>query len=151
MKKYFWVFIVVFVSFTALIGPSGLWAWRRRRRRRSCSPRNCVLNTYWTTTGRCSRTCGGGRVLQRRTVKTWPYCGGRACPSYNSPQRMRYVSCNTQCCRVNCAWTWNAWSACSGCGISTQTRTVRILRNPSCGGTRCPTIRSETRSCNTGV
>ena len=118
MTKYFWVFLVGFVSFTALLGPSGSWAWRRRR---SCSPRNCVLNTYWTNAGRCSRTCGGGRVLQRKSVRIWPYCGGRACPPYNSPQRVRYGSCNTRCCRVSCIWTWSSWGSCSGCGISRQT------------------------------
>ena len=149
MKKYFWFFFVVFVTFTVLLGPSGSWAWRRRRRRR-CPRRDCVLNN-WANAGGCSRTCGGGRILQRRSIRSGPSCGGRACPPSNSPQRMRYVSCNTQCCRVNCAWTWNSWSACYGCGMSTQTRTVRILRNPSCGGTACPSRRSETRSCNTGV
>ena len=149
MKKHFWFFFVVFVSFTLLMSISDSWAWRRRRRR-WCPRRDCVLN-YWATVGRCTRTCGGGRVMQRRSIRTNPRCGGRACPPYNSAQRLRYVSCNTQCCRVNCVWSWNAWGACSGCGVSTQTRTVRIQRNPSCGGTACPSRRSETRSCNTGV
>jgi len=45
MKKYFWVFLVLFASFTALLGPSGSWAWRRRRRQ-GCNRRDCVLNDW---------------------------------------------------------------------------------------------------------
>ncbi|KAJ7380318.1 hypothetical protein OS493_011040 [Desmophyllum pertusum] len=77
-------------------------------------------------------------------------CGG-TCPSDYSSQRKRSRSCNTQCCPVNCLWTWNSWGACQGCGVSQQTRTVRITRWYKCGGTTCPSRRSETRSCNTGV
>lgn len=150
MKKHFWVFLVLFACLTVLFGPMDSRAWRRRRRRR-CPVRNCILSD-WYNVGSCSRTCGGGRILQRKSIKSYPSCGGWGCPSFNSPSRLRYSSCNTQCCRVNCVWTWSAWGSCSGsCGMSTQTRTVYIQRNPSCGGTACPRKRSETQSCNTGV
>ena len=103
------------------------------------------------TFGSCSKTCGCGYLTQRRNIRTYSRCRGRPCPYSSSPQRYRTVSCNTQCCPVNCLWTWNSWSPCQGCGVSQQTRSISITRNPSCGGTACPSRRSETRSCNTGV
>ena len=153
MRKHFWLCLVVFAFLAALSDLPGSWAWRRRRRRRRwCSRQDCVLN-YWSTTGSCSRSCGGGVVLQQRSIRTSPRCGGSACPSPYSTQRRRYVSCNTQCCRVNCYWSWNSWGRCSAtCGSSaTQTRTIRIIRNPSCGGTSCPSKRSESRRCAQGM
>lgn len=150
MKKDFWTLLFLFAIFIILMGPSGSSAWRRRRRRRRCWRRNCVLYG-WTNSGSCSRTCGSGTILQTRSIQTYPSCGGTACPSAYSSQRRRYVSCNTHCCRVNCAYRWNSWSTCTGCGISTQSRTMTITRSPSCGGTSCPSTRRQTRSCNTGV
>ena len=150
MKKHFWAFLVVFVSCSALIGLPGSWAWRRRRRRRYCYRQDCVYGN-WYTVGGCSRTCGGGRQLYRRGIRTWSSCGGTACVNYYHSYRQKTLACNTQCCRVNCRWIWNAWGRCLGCGRSTQSRTVRILTYPLCGGTACPSKRSETRSCNTGM
>ena len=149
MKKYICTLLFLFAFFIILMGPSS--AWRRRRRRRWCSRQNCVLYSWWTNSGSCSRTCGSGTILQTRGILTYPSCGGTACPSAYSSQRRRWVSCNTHCCRVNCYYTWNSWSTCTGCGISTQSRTMRIIRNPSCGGSSCPSTRRQTRSCNTGV
>ena len=150
MKKYFCALLFLFAFLIILMGPSGSSAWRRRRRRRWCWRRNCVLYG-WTNSGSCSRTCGSGTILQTRSIQTHPSCGGTACPSSYSSQRRRWVSCNTHCCRVNCYYSWNSWSTCRGCGISTQSRTMRIIRSPSCGGTSCPSTRRQTRSCNTGV
>ena len=153
MKKPFYAFLVLFVSLTLLMGPLGSWGWRRRRRRRRryCARQNCVLQSSWTNAGSCSRTCGYGTVLQQRGIQTHPRCGGTSCPSSWSSQRRRYVRCYNRCCPVSCSYTWNSWSSCSGCGMSTQRRTMRIVRNPSCGGTSCPSTRTQTRRCNTGV
>ena len=150
MKKYFWALLFLFAIFIILMGPLGSSAWRRRRRR-WCSRQDCVLSYSWTNSGSCSRTCGSGTILQTKGIRTYPSCGGTSCPSAYSSQRRRYVSCNTHCCRVNCAYRWNSWSTCTGCGISTQSRTMTVTRSPSCGGTSCPSTRRQTRSCNTGV
>ena len=148
MRRFLLVIFLLFVVFCSLIGPSG--SWRRRRRRRRCSRRDCILNS-WAASGSCSKSCGSGYMVQRRSVYRWSSCGGTSCPSYSSSQRYRTVSCNTQCCPVNCQWTWNSWSPCIGCGVSQQSRTMRIIRSNSCGGTACPSSRRQTRSCNTGV
>lgn len=151
MKNFFLVLLLVSAALFALVGLSeSFWRRRRRRRRRSCSRQDCVLYG-WTNFGSCSATCGWGYVTQRKNIRTNPSCGGTQCPSAYSSQRKRTRSCYSGCCRVNCLWTWNSWSSCQGCGMSHQTRTMRISQNPSCGGKACPSKRSETRSCYTGV
>ena len=173
MKNSFLVLLLVSVALFALVGLSESWLrgrrsgrggrgrggrrggrgghGGRRRYRRSCSPRQDCALYDWTAFGSCSKTCGTGYLTQRRNIRTYPRCHGRPCPFSMSPQRYRTISCNTRCCPVNCLWTWNSWSPCQGCGVSHQTRTTSITRNPSCGGTACPSKKSETRSCNTGV
>ena len=155
MRNIFLVFLVVSAFLSTLVDLSLGWSRGRRRRRyvtpasrrrrRSCSPQNCSY--YWYSHGSCSRSCGGGSQSQRLIITRYSSCGGSSCPY----SRYRTTSCNTHCCRVDCAWSWNSWSSCQGCGMSNQTRTMRITRNPSCGGTMCPFIRSQTQNCNTGV
>ena len=133
--------VLLLATFFALF--STPLAWRRRRRRR-CSPRNCSVSG-WSQWSSCSRSCGGGTQARTRYKTASEQCGG-TCPYSMRESR----SCNTQCCRVNCQWQWGPWSSCSGCGMSTQTRRVRVTRPPSCGGTACPTS-PQTRRCNTGA
>lgn len=115
-----------------------------------CTARNCALR-QWTTFGSCSKTCGWGQLVQIRKIKWRSSCGGTPCPPANSQQRYKSVLCYTQCCRVNCSWSWNSWSPCRGCGMSQQTRTITIS-SEKCGGTPCQTlVWGETRSCNTGM
>lgn len=168
MKNSFLVLLLVSVALFALVGLSKSWhpgnwtsgggggrrrrSWYARRRYQYCIGRriDCELHD-WTSFGRCSRTCGTGSLSQQRNIRTRSRCQGLPCPLMNSPQRYRTIPCNTQCCPVNCLWTWNSWSPCQGCGVSHQTRTTSITRNPSCGGTACPSKKSETRISNTGV
>ena len=118
-------------------------SWRRRRRRRCY--RNCTPGNWgrWST---CTRSCSRGTQVRTRGISVAAACGGSC--NYKLSET-RY--CNTQCCRVNCAWSWNSWSPCNGCGMSTKTRTMSITRYPSCRGTSCPSQRSQTISCNTGM
>lgn len=152
MKNFFLVLILASAALFALVGLSEsiFWRRRRRRRRRSCQRQDCVLYD-WTDFGSCSKTCGWGSVNQRRNIKTKSSCSGTPCPSATSPQRKRTRSCHSRCCPVNCLWTWKSWASCLGCGMSQQTRWMRITQNPSCRGTPCPSRRSETRRCFTGV
>ena len=154
MRNFVLAALVVSVVLCALISFSESWLTRRNRRatrRRPCTQRiDCVLGN-WRTYRSCSKTCGSGYSVQQRPVKVWPKCGGRRCPYYYSSQRYRTVSCYTQCCPVNCWWTWNSWSPCQGCGVSQQNRTMRIRRKNTCGGNACPSSKSQSRSCNTGM
>ena len=114
--------------------------WRRRRRRR------CVYcQVGWGSWSACSATCGSSGTRTRRgRITRWPTCG--SCP--NLVQR---IPCNRKCCPVPCSYSWGSWSPCRGCGWSTQSRTTTIHRHPSCGGRACPTTRSQSQRCNTGV
>lgn len=119
-------------------------SWRLKRRRR-CLKRNCIPQSWarrpWNI---CTKSCGTGIQYRTRGIAVSAMCGG----SCNAALRQtRY--CNTHCCPSSCTWSWNAWSPCSGCGVSTQTRTLLVTRNPSCGGTACPSTQNQTRSCNT--
>ena len=131
--------LVLFASFFLCSVDS----WRRRRRRRCY--RNCTPGGWslWTT---CSRSCGTGTQYRTRGISVSAQCGGTCNVA------LKEVSyCNRHSCPVHCWWSWNAWSRCTGCGISQQTRTMRIFRYPSFWGTACPSQRSQTRSCSTGV
>ena len=121
-------------------------SWRRRRRRRCV--RDCVLGNWqpWST---CTKSCATGTQHRTRGIAVPNICGGKPCSGALKESR----HCNTNCCPVNCIWNWDAWSPpCSqGCGTFTQKRSLVITRNPRCSGMACPTTRTQTRSCNTGV
>lgn len=132
--------------FSALLLLSALFcsveSWRRRRRRRCY--RNCTPQSWapWST---CSRSCGTGTQTRRRGIAVPAICGGTCNVALQETKL-----CVTQ--NVNCGWSWNGWAPCSAtCGMSTQARTMRITQRPICGGTACPTIQIQTRSCNTGA
>ena len=118
-------------------------SWRRRRRRRCY--RNCTPGS-WSGWNTCTKSCGRGTQYRTRGITVPAICGGTCNHALKETR-----NCNTQCCPVNCAWSWNAWGPCSGCGISTKTRTIRIKQNPRCGGTSCSSVKSQTVSCDTGV
>ena len=123
---------------------SSVESWRRRRRRRCY--RNCSPESWgpWST---CSKSCGTrGTQVRKRGIAVPAICGGSCNVALRETRR-----CNTHCCPVSCAWKWNGWSACQGCGMSNQMRTMQITQKPSCGGTACPITQSQTRSCDTGV
>lgn len=113
-----------------------------KRRRRSCSPSNCRVSS-WSSWSTCSRSCGSGTQGRARVKTVGESCGGSC--SYKL-QETRV--CNTNCCPVNCVYSWGSWSACKGCGKSTQSRSPSIRVRPSCGGRSCPG--KQTRSCDTG-
>ncbi|XP_048583508.1 protocadherin Fat 4 isoform X2 [Nematostella vectensis] len=138
-------FIALFLGIFILLGlGSQTFAFWFRRRRRSCSPRNCDVS-QWSSWGDCSSHCGGGTQIRTRRITTPASCGG-GCPSYSFQDIRR---CNTQCCPVDCAFGWSQWSPCVGCGKSTQSRFPIVYRQPSCGGRSCPA--RESRNCDTGV
>lgn len=130
-------FSVVFLLLLCLDQTEG---WRRRRRRR------CVYCAVaWGSWSSCSASCGThGTRTRRGRVTRWPTCG--SCPPLVQRQ-----PCNRKCCPIPCLYSWSAWSPCRGCGWSTQSRSMIIRRNPQCGGRPCPSQRSQTQRCNTGL
>ena len=121
--------------------PLDAW-WRRRRRR--CPTTNCEVSS-WSAWNRCSSSCGlSGTQRRSRYVTRTQSCGG-SCYSLSETR-----VCYPGCCPQNCNWYWANWGACQGCGWGTRNRVVVITRNPSCGGSACPSSRTQSSSCNTG-
>lgn len=119
-------------------------AWGRRRRRRRCYRRNCVMSA-WSSWSRCSATCGYyGRKTRTRRILGYAYCGDSCYSTYNT------ASCPWTCCPIGCSYSWTSWSSCSAtCRYGTRQRRTLVWRNPSCGGSSCPTS-PQTQTCYSG-
>ena len=117
-----------------------------RRRRRSCTPRNCQVS-HWSSWNPCSTNqCGQqGSQSRSRTVVSSPGCGGAQCPNLHETQQ-----CNGST-PINCQVSlWSLWSGCSAdkCGQQgTQNRSRTVVSSKNCGGAQCPDLH-EARHCN---
>ena len=130
----------LFLAFSVLFSLSSAW-WSRRRR--SCSAVNCRVSS-WTSWSTCTRTCGSGLTTRTRRKTVTESCGGGC--AYHLKETK---TCNSNCCPVNCLYSWSSWGPCLGCGISSHSRSPIITRYSSCNGRSCPN--KETKSCNTNV
>jgi hypothetical protein len=105
---------------------------------------NKLCSKGWTVNswGKCSKTCGGGKMT--RSV----YCqAGYDCSMYKKP--IASQSCNTQKCKGD--WVKGSWSRCSAtaCGTSgKQTRSVYCPSHLDCSGKKKP---STTQNCSTAA
>ena len=110
---------------------------------------DCELSNWnkWST---CSKSCGEGKEIRRRTVITEASNGGRQCEK----GRMQDRPCEILPCpvAVNCKLSnWNKWSTCSKtCGEGKQTRRRTVIPEASgrcrCGR-QCRNGRVEDRPC----
>ena len=106
-----------------------------------CSASDCTVST-WSSWSSCSRTCGSGVKTRTRTRTSYESCGGSCYYHFKET-----TTCNSHCCAVNCLYSWGSWSSCSGCGMSSHSRSPTIHRYSRCNGNSCPS--KQTRSCNT--
>jgi hypothetical protein len=107
----------------------------------------------------CTKTCGGGTLIQSRAINVDSAFGGKTCAElYGVDGNLtQVIDCNTQDCPTDCVvneWTVSAstnsrgWEACSKpCGQGKQTRSRTIKVYASHGGVDCPTL-NQTRFCN---
>lgn len=119
----------------------------RRRRRNSCSPRNCIV-TQWYSWSSCSvYMCGRlGARWRYRDIRTSAICGG-TCP-YHLMQSMACYGHRPVDCIVS---SWSSWSPCSAAqcaipGVQHRTRSI-LVTNSSCGGRVCPPNLQESKVC----
>lgn len=129
--------LVLFICFSSTDG------WRRRRRRR-CAVRDCVVSSWSSWSSCTANQCGqGGSQRRTRWQVTAPLCGGLECPSMEETRQCY----GTQ--SVNCQLSsWSEWSSCSTpCGVSgIQTSSRHRIITEQCGGT-CSTTFRKTRGC----
>ena len=95
--------LLVLGAIVVVFSTSNAWFWRRRRR--SCSAVSCRVSS-WSSWSYCSRTCGSGVKTRTRTKTRSASCGG-TCP-YDFTDTKR---CNSNCCPVNCVYSWGSWSS----------------------------------------
>ncbi|XP_044178994.1 spondin-1-like isoform X1 [Acropora millepora] len=140
--KFLLVFILPFIFH------DGAESWRRRRRRRACTPRDCQVSSWYSWNSCSVSTCGRqGSQSRSRSVASYASCAGASCPNlYES--RHCYGS-NSENCQLS---SWSQWSACTAirCGSSAmQTSTRHRITTEKCGGW-CTTIFRKTQKCFRG-
>ena len=136
--------VLVLAVAQVIMSNHGVLGWRRRRRRWYCPPSNCVMGS-WSNWSRCTATCGSsGTKTRTRYIVSYNYCGG-VC--YNTRETVR---CPWTCCPVSCSYSWSSWSSCSAtCRYGTRSRRTSVNRNPSCGGSSCPSS-PQVQRCGDG-
>jgi hypothetical protein len=111
--------------------------------REAPKPQDCVVGT-WEGFGVCSKSCGTGFHVRKRSIVKREKFGGKGCPTLTATQ-----SCNSGPCPIDCIMTnWAQWGACAAtCGRgNTQTRHRSVARAAVYGGKRCPLL-TQRRGC----
>merc|ERR1719387_498398 len=135
-------------------------------------PVDCVMNPWEDDAQGCSKSCGGGDLVQHRTVQTAQVGTGAACPEpvnfellqagnghvrkKDDGSQSRTIKCNIDACPVDCAIEeeWKAEGSCSkSCGGGTLISRKAITVLNANGGVECPAADSAERykseDCNT--
>jgi complement component 6 len=106
-------------------------------------PTDCEMTT-WGIFSVCSKSCGSGSKIQRRSIAVVDAHGGEPCGD-----RFNVEMCNTQPCPIDCNVNeWSVWTACSRtCGGGHQTRARQVTTYQYYGGKACPSA-WEHQTCN---
>merc|ERR1719201_2265958 len=98
----------------------------------------------WTPSTECSKKCGGGTLIKKRSILVNPAGDGAQCPPSSETD-----DCNTHKCPVDCVMAeWGGWSSCSAkCGGGVFERVRDVKRRNAHGGRPCGGTQ-ETQSCN---
>ena len=141
LAKFLVVFILLFSQFQ-----NGAGFWRRRRRRRQCTPQDCEVSSWYSWNSCSVSKCGRqGSQSRSRSVTSSASCGGASCPDLHE-SRQCYGS-TPENCQLS---SWSQWSACPAkkCDFSAiQTSTRHRISTEKCGGWCTSTFR-KTRMCH---
>jgi hypothetical protein len=104
---------------------------------------DCVVGA-WGAWGACSKTCGSGLKLRKRSITAVPNEAGKACPALEEP-----LTCGTKACPSHCMLSpWGVWGECSKvCGNGEQHRSRQVLSSAQYGGHACGAT-DEKQECN---
>eukprot|EP00929_Paragymnodinium_shiwhaense_P050191 TRINITY_DN25294_c0_g2_i1.p1 TRINITY_DN25294_c0_g2~~TRINITY_DN25294_c0_g2_i1.p1 ORF type:complete len:1607 (+),score=365.13 TRINITY_DN25294_c0_g2_i1:131-4951(+) len=113
----------------------------------SC-PGDCEVGD-WSDWATCSAKCGVGQYRRSRQVLRERSPGARGC----SMSLEETAKCHGPPCHIqDCLWDeWEPWSGCTrSCGGGQESRTRRIVKNPTHGGKACmPSDKQQVQPCNT--
>lgn len=105
---------------------------------RDCTGGPCPIHcevTPWDTWSECTKSCGSGKHTHRRSITRHAAHGGYVCPPLTET-----LSCNDQCCPIDCeVGTWGSFHPYQNGGNNLK-RTRNVLVSPVCGGTECPAV-----------
>ena len=121
---------------------------------------DCKLNE-WTSWSLCTRTCGGGTQMRKRSVLRPGQNGGQACPNFVETNECNTKECpgtfncqlntlqtNNNSISVDCNLQWTSWSSCTKtCSGGTKLRNKYVMRSDQHGGQACLKLR-QTYECN---
>ncbi|EDO43424.1 predicted protein [Nematostella vectensis] len=115
--------------------------------RKRCDLQPCPIDggwTEWTEWSACSKTCGAGHRLRRRSCSNpKPQYGGSECKG----SLEKWGKCQLQeHCPVDGDWgEWSSWSSCSvTCDLGTKTRTRKCDNPlPKYGGKPCDPVQGK--------
>ncbi|CAK9059039.1 Hemicentin-1 (Fibulin-6) (FIBL-6) [Durusdinium trenchii] len=110
-------------------------------------PVDCKMS-LWKDSGGCSRSCGGGTIVQTRIIESHPMYGGAPCSKVLEHE----VGCNSQPCEgTDCIFSdWIDKGACSRtCGGGRREQYRKVLREAAFGGRPCSDMNaSRLVQCN---
>jgi hypothetical protein len=113
----------------------------------SCEAGPCPIHCEvdpWGSWGKCTATCGSGKRVRTRSVRTHANHGGFQCPVLNQVQ-----TCNPHACAVDCQVSeYGSFGACSlTCGGGSKIRERVVVVPVVFGGKPCPSL-AEYAGCN---
>jgi hypothetical protein len=110
-------------------------------------PVHCIVSD-WDEWRACSKTCGGGKRIHKRTVLKSAKHGGFVCPNLEGEG-----ACNTNNCPIDCKLSaWSAWpSACSKtCGAGGKKHSSRsVITAAAYDGASCE-VKTRSIDCDEG-
>jgi len=117
-----------------------------------CNTQLCPVDCYMSQYGAysaCSKTCGTGEKIKRRTVEQHPARGGKECGSESSAAECTNPL-NADLCPIDCQLSpWSDYTDCSAnCDGGEQTATRSVVTAATLNGAACNATLSDTRQCN---
>ena len=116
--------------------------------------------TEWTeckaTSGDCNNPKGKRTrsIRQTRTPNNCPLansCSDQGFKDVETADCSIDTTCAPVCEKVDCDWSWQPWGKCSDPCNGKMKRMRQILKEPECGGAKCPSDEMEEEDCSVDI